>query len=78
MLEETSQNMNDDTGSDSRMALTEKQVAHHLGLSVATLRAWRLRGQGPRFAKFGRAVRYMATDVDRFIQASAVEPKDCR
>jgi DNA-binding transcriptional regulator YiaG len=29
-------------------ALTERQVAEQLGLSVATLRAWRHRGKGPR------------------------------
>jgi DNA-binding transcriptional regulator YiaG len=28
-------------------ALTERQVAEQLGLSVATLRAWRHRGKGP-------------------------------
>ena len=30
-------------------ALTEREVAERLGLSVATLRAWRHRGKGPRF-----------------------------
>ena len=61
--------------SESRVALTEKQVAHNLGLSVATLRAWRLRGGGPRFVRFGRAVRYLVTDVERYIRASFVEPR---
>ncbi len=39
-------------------ALTEREVADLLGLSVATLRAWRHRGQGPRFpaARTGRAL----------------------
>ena len=40
-------------------ALTEREVADLLGLSVATLRAWRHRGQGPRFLRLGRAVRYL-------------------
>jgi excisionase family DNA binding protein len=54
-------------------ALTEHEVARQLGLSVATLRAWRLKGRGPRFVRFGRAVRYLAADVERFVEASAVD-----
>jgi len=38
-------------------ALTEREVAELLGLSVATLRAWRHRGKGPRFLRLGRSVR---------------------
>ena len=53
--------------------LTETDVAKRLGLSVATLRAWRLKRKGPRFVRFGRAVRYLAADVDRFIESSMVE-----
>jgi excisionase family DNA binding protein len=54
-------------------ALTEHDVAKQLGLSVATLRAWRLKGKGPRFVRFGRAVRYLAADVERFVEASVVD-----
>jgi excisionase family DNA binding protein len=54
-------------------ALTERQVAEHLGLSVATLRAWRHRGKGPRFLRLGRSVRYLPSDVDEFVRASAVD-----
>jgi excisionase family DNA binding protein len=54
-------------------ALTERQVAEQLGLSVATLRAWRHRGKGPRFLRLGRSVRYLASDVDEFVRVSAVD-----
>jgi excisionase family DNA binding protein len=54
-------------------ALTERQVAEQLGLSVATLRAWRHRGKGPRFLRLGRSVRYLPLDVDEFVRASAVD-----
>lgn len=50
-------------------ALTEHEVAARLGLSVATLRAWRLKGKGPPFVRFGRAVRYLEEDVERFVEA---------
>ena len=54
-------------------ALTEGHVAEQLGLSVATLRAWRHRGKGPRFLRLGRSVRYLPADVDEFVRASAVD-----
>jgi excisionase family DNA binding protein len=54
-------------------ALTERQVAEQLGLSVATLRAWRHRGKGPRFLRLGRSVRYLPSDVEEFVRASAVD-----
>jgi integrase len=50
-------------------------VAERLGLAVATLRAWRHRGTGPRFLRFGRAVRYLPADLDEFIRASAVDTR---
>ena len=54
-------------------ALTEREVAERLGLSVATLRAWRHRSKGPRFLRLGRSVRYLPSDVDEFVRASAVD-----
>jgi predicted DNA-binding transcriptional regulator AlpA len=54
-------------------AMTEREVARRLSLSVATLRSWRLRRRGPRYVRFGRAVRYLASDIDRFVQSCAVE-----
>ena len=56
-------------------ALTEREVAELLGLSVATLRAWRHRGKGPRFLRLGRSVRYLPSDLADFVRASAVDTK---
>ena len=61
--------------SDTTRALTEREVAELLGLSVATLRAWRHRGKGPRFLRLGRSVRYLASDLADFVRASAVDTK---
>ena len=58
---------------DTARALTEREVADMLGLSVATLRAWRHRGRGPRFLRLGRSVRYLPSDVSDFVRASAVD-----
>jgi len=51
-------------------AMNETAAAELLGLSVATLRAWRHRKQGPAFVKFGRSVRYLSSDLQAFIQRS--------
>ena len=59
--------------SGTTRALTEREVADLLGLSVATLRAWRHRGKGPRFLRLGRSVRYLPADVAHFVRASAVD-----
>lgn len=54
-------------------ALTEVDAAEALGLKVATLRAWRHSKKGPQFVKFGRAVRYLVSDLDAFVEASRVD-----
>jgi excisionase family DNA binding protein len=64
-----------DRAPDSARALTEREVAELLGLSVATLRAWRHRGKGPRFLRLGRSVRYLPSDVAEFVRASAVDTR---
>ena len=63
------------TGSGTTRALTEREVADLLGLSVATLRAWRHRGKGPRFLRLGRSVRYLPSDVDDFVRSSTVDTR---
>ena len=50
--------------------LTEIDVAHFLNLKVSTLRRWRWAGKGPRFVKFGGAVRYVPADIDEFVELS--------
>jgi predicted DNA-binding transcriptional regulator AlpA len=62
-----------DRAQDSVRALTEREVAELLELAVATLRAWRHRGKGPRFLRLRRSVRYLPSDVDEFVRASAVD-----
>lgn len=54
--------------------LTESEAATRLGLKVATLRAWRQKGKGPAYVRLGRAVRYLMTDVDDFIQSNRQVP----
>ena len=54
-------------------AITDRDVARRLGVSLSTVRSWRLRRTGPRYLKFGRAVRYRLSDIDAYLHASVVE-----
>ncbi len=47
--------------------LNEAEVAEWLNLSKRTLQGWRLKGEGPKFEKFGRSVRYAPSSVEAWI-----------
>lgn len=52
--------------------LNEFEVAEQLGLSVATMRRWRLLRQGPKWLKLNSAVRYRPEDVLAYLSGRAV------
>lgn len=52
--------------------LNEGDAAALLGLSPRTLSQWRWTGIGPRFHKFGRAVRYKLSDLIEYVEKGAV------
>jgi hypothetical protein len=43
--------------------LTRQDLADRYGLPVKTPAEWASKGTGPRYAKFGRHVRYLLSDV---------------
>ena len=47
--------------------LTEVQVSEMLQVSLACLRRWRLRGEGPQYLKVGPLVRYRTEDIEGWI-----------
>jgi predicted DNA-binding transcriptional regulator AlpA len=49
--------------------LNEHDVARLTSMSVATVRRWRLFGQGPMFIKIGAAVRYRPEDVTAWLSS---------
>lgn len=49
--------------------LDEARLAMKLDVSRKTLQSWRYAGQGPRFIKIGRLVRYRVGDVDAYLRA---------
>jgi predicted DNA-binding transcriptional regulator AlpA len=52
--------------------LNEHEVARITGLSVASVRRWRLLQQGPKYIKIGSAVRYRAEDVRAWLDTRPV------
>lgn len=49
--------------------LNEYDVARITGLSVASVRRWRLLHQGPKYLKIGAAVRYRAEDILAWLES---------
>jgi predicted DNA-binding transcriptional regulator AlpA len=47
--------------------LNEHDVVRITGLSVATVRRWRLLRQGPKYLKIGAAVRYQPSSISEFL-----------
>lgn len=51
--------------------LDQKRLAAYLGKSTAWCERARWAGEGPKFIKLGRHVRYRAGDVEAWIEANA-------
>jgi len=54
---------------ENQALLNEYDVSRLTGMSVASVRRWRLLGQGPKYLKIGSAVRYKATDVAEWVDS---------
>ena len=52
------------------LTMATKDAARLLNVSHRTLEDWRLNGQGPRFRKWGRMVRYHLADLQSFADGS--------
>lgn len=48
--------------------VTIKELAQELGVSVATIYAWRTKGTGPRGATFGKHVRFRRSEIERWAE----------
>ena len=49
--------------------MKERDAAERLGISVRTLQKRRLQGDGSRFVKLGRSVRYAGEDLEAYIES---------
>ena len=61
--------MNDNQNKSSSPLLNTSQVAEFLGIKKNTAEIWRVRGTGPKYVKFNRAVRYRIEDLEAYIKA---------
>jgi predicted DNA-binding transcriptional regulator AlpA len=52
--------------------LTQREAAMSLRLSVRTLKRMRVAGNGPRFVKCNRSIRYQQCDLDQWIASRVV------
>jgi hypothetical protein len=64
--------------SEKRRYASELEIAAIYGVSVRTLRKWRLFGRGPVFYKLGRCVRYDVAEVDRYVRSTGSTPAEAR
>jgi len=55
---------------DLPQLLDQREACAYLGVSQPTLNRWRCQGQGPKFVKMGRVIRYRAADVAAFVEQS--------
>jgi predicted DNA-binding transcriptional regulator AlpA len=52
--------------------LTEKEVSGICKLALPTLRNYRHQGKGPSYVKVGRAVRYLMSDIVKYMEQGRV------
>ena len=57
----------EESSSDAHRLLSARELADYLGVPLATVYAWRYRGQGPRGFRAGRYLRYRWYDVEEWI-----------
>ncbi len=57
------------TNSTLETLLNEHYVARVTGLSVASVRRWRLFRQGPKYLKIGAAVRYKPEAISSWLES---------
>lgn len=48
--------------------LTADELSQLIKVGIGTLEQWRHRGEGPRFVKLGRLVRYRVVDVQDWVK----------
>jgi predicted DNA-binding transcriptional regulator AlpA len=67
----TSQTCERESVADGRLEslLNEFDVARITGMSIATVRRWRLFGAGPKYLKLGAAVRYKRDDISAWLES---------
>lgn len=61
---------------DAVNAVSEPQASRYIRMSVPWLRQQRMRGRGPAYVRIGRSIRYRLSDLDAYLAAHRVEPRE--
>lgn len=56
--------------------VNDEKAAEYIGVSPATLRAWRVEKRGPKYHKFERTVRYSRADLDAWVKSRGIHTID--
>jgi len=56
--------------------LKESEASRFTGFSVFTLQKWRCQGRGPSYLKIGRSIRYLLSDLKKFMAEHKIERQD--
>jgi len=54
------------------LVFNDHKASEFLGMSVYTLRKMRVQGTGPAYRKMGKTVRYSLSDIQAYVEKSAV------
>ncbi|MFD8496192.1 helix-turn-helix transcriptional regulator [Amycolatopsis sp. NPDC059657] len=54
--------------------LTAEDLADFCRVSTKTVYAWNTTGEGPKYHRVGKYVRYRRSDVDKWLEKRAVQP----
>jgi hypothetical protein len=54
--------------------LNDQETAAILKVATKTMPAWRNRGLGPRFVKYGRVVGYRPSDIRDYVNRHVIDP----
>lgn len=60
---------------EEKTVLNSRQASAYLGCSESVMRLWRSQGQGPRYFRAGKLIRYRRADLDAWIEARLCEPE---
>ncbi len=55
---------------DDDKLLSTQEVADYLGVTIHTLCVYRITGNGPKYLKIGRTIRYRVSDVRNWVTRS--------
>lgn len=60
---------------EEKTVLNSRQASAYLGCSESVMRLWRSQGQGPRYFRAGKLIRYRRADLDAWIEARLCDPQ---